>query len=142
CAKNDRHSSAMPSFQYRIKLTSKIPISPLPDWRVEPDLVLLEHAQPSPGLLPAPFRSNHFGQSLEELADLCGFRRQARPNNPQPRRLWAEHCSRAEGSNNFVVAHVDDPEIAIEFRALTSNRQNGVRVYRGHRGANNLKLSS
>src|SRR5206468_5311617 len=77
--------------------------------------------------------------AVEHLACPGGFQSEAGPNQSQPRRLGAEDGRRAEGSLHFIISHVNDPQIALVPGALARNRENGMRVDRGHGRANDVK---
>ena len=63
-------------------------------------------------------------------------------DQPARQRLRAEHGRRAERPDHFVVAHINDPEIAVVPGALAGDGQNDVRVDGGDAQVDDLKFFS
>ena len=64
------------------------------------------------------------------------------PDVGQRRRLPAKNGGRAERADHFVVAHVNDPQIAVVLCALAGDGHDDVRVDGGERDVDDFKIRS
>ena len=89
-----------------------------------------EHTHAAPLGLVASAELVH--PSVEQLSGFGRAQGHGHSSLGQRCRRAAEHSARTEGSNDFVVAHVDDEGIGLEFRALLSDAADGMRIDAGH----------
>src|SRR6266566_3342025 len=106
------------------------------------DPVLQKHLHTAPFLFLERPGSKPSHRSLKSLAAASRFERQGASGPGQARRLLGEHGAGSIGTYDFVVAHVQHPDVPVMPGAIASDRQNGVRIDRGHRHVENLKLCS
>src|SRR2546430_13458766 len=103
-------------------------------WISRPDLMVDKHLHSAPGGLPGCFRSETPKQRVKQLSDLRGFKREGETDKTKPGGLRAEYCAGAKRSDEFVVAHVDDPHIALASGAVARNGQDHMGIDGCHGG--------
>jgi len=94
---------------------------------VRPLAVSDKHFHPAPGgvgIFPLQFAA----KLNQQLADARLLNRKVQPDKTQRRGFLAENRRGAKRPHHFVVAHVDDPQVALGPRAVAGNGQNDVRV--------------
>ena len=79
-------------------------------------------------------------QGRDQLSDPGLLHRQTQPDQPPGRRFGPEDGRRAERPDHFVVAHVNDPKVALMARALAGDGENDVRVDGGDGHVDNLEV--
>src|SRR5439155_1215573 len=121
-----------------LKIPLEILIDALLAWIIRPDLMVEKHLHSAPGGPPGRFRSETPKQRVEQLSDLRGFKREGETDKTKPGRLRAEYCAGAKRSNEFVVAHIDDPHIAFASGAVARNGQDHMGIDGCHGGANHF----
>jgi hypothetical protein len=87
---------------------------------------LEEHGHPTPtggGIAGRPQPLHH---GVDQLPRASRLERQIRAHDRQRRRLLAENRPRAEGADDLVVSHVDEPDIRLQRPAIPGNRNDGV----------------
>ena len=75
-----------------------------------------------------------------QLAEAQPSQLQLRPNQPKRRRLGAEDGDCAEWPDHLIVAHVNEPKVALVPGALLGDGQDGVGINRGDAGVDDFKL--
>jgi len=77
---------------------------------------------------------------VEQLAEPGRFQRQSGADPWQRRRLIAKDRPRAERPDDFIVPHVDHPNVPVGLLAAAGQGQDDVRIDAGHGGVNHFKL--
>src|SRR5208282_4902685 len=67
-------------------------------------------------------------KAYQQLTQPCFLDREVEPDDFEGRRLGAKNGGGTERSDHFVVAHVDDPKVAVETGAIAGDGQDDVRV--------------
>ena len=80
------------------------------------------------------------GDLREPLADARGFQRQNEAHQGQVWHLAAKDRAGAERADDFVVAGIDKPEIALAWHAIARNHADNVRIDGRHRGVDNFNF--
>ena len=71
-------------------------------------------------------RVQPLGERIQQLPSPGGLDRERGSHQTQTRRSRSKHGLRAKGSDHFVVAHINEPQIALMPRALSCNGQDRV----------------
>src|SRR5215469_4510751 len=131
-AQNNRHAGILSRAQNAVQVLFKVVIDPEPVWIVVSKLMLFKHVQATPcrwggGMTPS------LHQAIHPLAGFCRFQRDGGANQRYSRHARTEYSAPAKRADDFVVAHVNDPQIALMPGAFTCNGRNHVRIDGGHR---------
>src|SRR6185369_16550737 len=90
---------------------------------VVPHLLLEEHFHPFPARGITGFAEAQT-DCIEELSYPCRLQCETCADHCPSGRLRPKHRARAERPNDFVVAHVDDPEVTLLIATIVSDLAN------------------
>ena len=79
-------------------------------------------------------------QAFQRLADASALECHAGPNHGQVGGLRAEHGARPIRTHNLVVAHVDDPKVAVLRGAIPGDGEDNVGIDGGHGRVDDFKM--
>src|SRR5271170_6864359 len=103
-------------------------------------MVLQEHGHSAPlALIEWPLLSVA-NEVSQRLSDASGLQGHTGPDHSQARGLRSENCAGAIRPHDLVVAHVDDPEIAVLRGAIPGNGEDDVGIDGRHSSIDNLKV--
>ena len=117
-----------------LQVLAKMLMHVLQSWIISAHLLFEKH------LHPAPLARSARAERRQQLHDAKLFQPQRRANEREARSLPPENRPTAEGADDFVIAHVDDPHITFERRAVAGDFADDVRVNRGHGHVDDLEL--
>ena len=138
-AEDDARARAPAGLEDVLEIALKVPIDDRHPWVVGGDAVFEEHQHAAPLALAGGGFAELPDCPVEQLADARRLDREAGAHDREPGRLRPEDGARAERPDDFVIAHVKDPDIAVRARAIAGDGQYGVRTDAGHRGIDDLE---
>ncbi len=103
------------------------------------DLLVEEHFHSAPLAFSRWRLLNFSAKGVNELSGARGFQGEIGMDQRQRRCLLAENRPGTERSDDFIVAHVNYPDVATGGGAITGNRKNNVRVDSCHCSVHHFK---
>src|SRR3954463_13001259 len=91
------------------------------------NLLLQEHLHPFPACRVTGFAEAE-PDGIEQLSDSSRFERQTRANEGATWRLRPENRARAEWAHDFIVAHINHPEVALFVAAIAGDFTDDVGI--------------
>ena len=99
-----------------------------------------EHLHSAPGTIVSA-AGQPARRRLEKLAHPCSLDSQHQPDNGARRSARTEPGAGAEGADHFIVAHVNDPDVAVLGGAVADDGKNDMGVDGGDSGIDDFELS-
>src|SRR5436309_60905 len=110
-----------------MQISLKVPIDDVFGFALRRNLILKEHLHAAPGSILG-FATELAHAGCRQLPDARAFQREIQSGSRERWSARTENGGRAERSDHFVVAHVDNPNVSLLPRAILRHGQNDMRI--------------